>query len=258
MAGATTDRERLRRLAEELATAASAEPGNKPRRRLPVVNNADAAGLVAMLHAQLDTAIDHRSEAAAAAGIVIACKRGCTACCTVPVATTEAEAVAVAVWLAQPENAEARAQYLAAYPVWRASLGSLIEDVIAADGAPNESELYTTYGLRRAMCPFNHDGACTIYAVRPSMCRIAHAVDTSEHCGDPRNTIQTIKFPEVAETFASQRGVQTLLHAALRTKLALELLPKAVMRRLSRATAFPNQPCPCGSGQKFKSCCRSS
>jgi Fe-S-cluster containining protein len=106
------------------------------------------------------------------------------------------------------------------------------------------------------MCPFNHDGACTIYPVRPSVCRLAHAIGTNEHCGDARTTIQTIKFPEVSEACASQQGVQTLLHAALRTKPQLELLPKAVMRRLSRATAFPNQPCPCGSGQKFKSCCR--
>jgi len=236
--------------------AASAEPGVTTRRRLPVVNNADAAGLVAMLHAQIDTAIEHRSDAAAAAGIVIACKRGCNMCCLVPVVTTEAEAVAVAVWLAQPENADVRKQYLAAYPAWRATLGSLIEDVIAADGMPNEHELYVTYGLRRAMCPFNHDGACTIYPVRPSVCRIAHAVGTNEKCGDPRNTIQSITFPEVSETYVSQKSVQTLLHAALRSKPALELLPKAVMRRLSRATAFPNQPCPCGSGQKFKSCCR--
>ena len=33
---------------------------------------------------------------------------------------------------------------------------------------------------RRAMCAFNHEGACSIYPVRPAVCRKAHALDTSE------------------------------------------------------------------------------
>lgn len=32
------------------------------------------------------------------------------------------------------------------------------------------------------MCAFNRDGLCTIYAVRPLVCRNCHALDTNQRC----------------------------------------------------------------------------
>src|SRR5262245_53994084 len=109
--GATTDPDKLQKVAAQLAKALDPESNTKSRRQLPVVNAADAAGLVAMMHAQLDVAIDRRAEAAVEAGVTIACKRGCNACCVVPVVVDEAEAAAVAVWLEVPENGDVRAQF---------------------------------------------------------------------------------------------------------------------------------------------------
>ena len=32
------------------------------------------------------------------------------------------------------------------------------------------------------MCAFNHEGACSIYPVRPMLCREGHAVETNARC----------------------------------------------------------------------------
>ena len=79
--------ERLQRVAMELADAVS------ERKKLPVVQRADAAGLVGIMHAQLDAVIADRDREI---GARMACHKGCSACCVSPVLVTEGEAVAVA------------------------------------------------------------------------------------------------------------------------------------------------------------------
>jgi len=44
------------------------------------------------------------------------------------------------------------------------------------------------------------------------------------------------------------------LHEALRPGAGLDLLPAAVHRLLGGAAAGRNDPCPCGSGKKYKKC----
>src|SRR5262245_8155700 len=108
-----------------------------------------------MLNEQLDTAIEHREAAAAERNIVIACKRGCNACCTAPVLVGEHEVISVAEWLKQPENAAVLARYRAAYPGWRAALGPVVEQVVDAGTTP-EARVAEGAAFRshRAMCPF--------------------------------------------------------------------------------------------------------
>jgi Fe-S-cluster containining protein len=248
--------ERLAQVAHELAAAASAAPGPDGKRRLPVVQPRDAAGLVAMMHDQLDAAIEHREATAARQGWTIACTRGCTSCCATPVVVGEAEAAAVAEWLQQPEHAAARASFEAAYPRWRAQLGSLVEELVAR-GASEEARRTAgaAYHARRAMCPFNRGGDCTIYPVRPALCRKAHALWTPDRCAEAAGEIDYFADPEVEDTYAAQDGMRTVLHAALRGDRDRELLAKAVKRRLDGPSAGRNDPCVCGSGRKLKKCC---
>ena len=248
--------ERLAQVARELADAASAPPGPDGRRRLPVIQPRDAAGLVAVMHDQLDAAIDRREVAAAQQRMTIACKRGCNACCTTPVVVGEHEALAVAEWLRDPEHAPVRAAYEAAYPGWRAALGPLVEQIVEA-GASDQARAAAgaAFRARHAMCPFNHGGDCTIYPVRPALCRKAHALWTHQKCADDIGEIDYFAFAEVEDTYAAQDGMRGALHAALRPGHALELLAKAVKRRLDAPSAGRNDPCVCGSGLKFKKCC---
>lgn len=252
MAMTEGDRERLLQITQTLARAAS-ERGKK---RLPVVAAADAAGLVAMMHEQLDQAIAVREADIADAGIPLACGRGCNACCKLPVMIGDHEAVAVARHLGDPANAEVRDRFLEKYEGWRASLGALIEEVVDAPSQEQRIAACARYFSRHALCPFNHDGDCTVYEVRPALCRTTHAINTRDKCQDETaNAVETIAHPAVEQVYEGQEGMRTALHASLRPGRPHELLPKAVMRRLTRATAFANRPCPCGSGQKHKVCC---
>lgn len=251
-ASAPSDRDRLMRVAEALAEAAS-----KPlrKRRLPVISASDAAGLVAILHEQLDEAIGHRQADAERAGQVIACKRGCNACCTSPVIVGEHEALTVARWLALPDQASIRERFLACYPSWRAALGDLIEQVAQAPDEAARAERGIAYRQRWVMCPFNEQGDCTIYPVRPALCRKAHALDSDAACRQPDGELDTLAHPEVEATYEEQEGLRVVLHHSLRPGRTGEALPKAVRRRLAAASALPNQPCPCGSGEKHRRCC---
>ena len=96
------------------------------------------------------------------------------------------EALAVARWLRSAAGAEARAWFLDKYPSWRERAG---------DGIEREAELNADYTRRdeyerahkeqwqrRVMCAFNHEGACSIYPVRPMLCRDGHAVETNARC----------------------------------------------------------------------------
>jgi Fe-S-cluster containining protein len=248
--GAETDRDRLLQVAESVSQAAVRG------RRLPVVQAKDAAGLVAIMHEQLDDAIAHRNRDAAEAGIVIACERGCNSCCQLPVVVGDPEAIAVTRWLDQPEQAAVRERFLVAYPQWRQKLGAIIEAVVAAPTLEEKARACAEHFSRHAMCPFNADGDCTIYPVRPALCRTAHALNSNAKCIDESAAgVDTLSHDHTDSTYESQDAIRTVLHQALRPSRALEMLPKAVMRRMTAATAFPNQPCPCGSGQKQKRCC---
>jgi Fe-S-cluster containining protein len=226
--------EQLAEVARGLAMAAALPPGPDGRRHLPVVADEDAAGLVAMMYAQMDAAVAQRDRAAAAAQVTIACHRGCNACCRFPVIVGDHEAVAIAVWLARPAQAAVRAAFEAAYPAWRAALGSLVDEVIDATAdAEARAKIVRAYRERRAMCPFNdRDGACSIYPVRPALCRTANAVGAPEPCDDPDAEPEMFAHPAVYDTYEAHAPLRNLLHQALRPGHGFELLAEAVRRRL--------------------------
>lgn len=245
-----SDPERLQRVALALAQAVEArEHGQQVR--LPVIPRADAAGLINVLHAQLDEAIARRD---AQIGGRMACHEGCNACCTSPVLVSEGEAVAVAEWLGQPAHADARARFEGAYPRWRDQLGELIGQPETRD--PEQTRAWMTrVQQRQALCAFNHAGACAIYPVRPTLCRMTHALDTSAHCTSDTVPAQCYQHPETEAVHDRQRPLRFALHTALRPGSRLDLLCAAVSRLLGGGAAGRNAPCPCGSGKKHKKCC---
>lgn len=250
----TRDPQRLAEVAGELGAAIRAAEGGG-RVRLPVVPPADAAGLVLAMHGALDDAIDERAAAAAAGGHHIACSAGCSACCVSAVLVTEGEAVAVAEWLKQPEHAEVRAEFAKRFPAWRAGLGSAID---AIHGATTDDELRAAaiaVKTRNAMCAFNQGGLCSIYPARPARCRKAHALETSARCGaEGDGQVQYFEHARTELTFDDQERMRAVIHHALRPGAGLELLCAAVHRLLD-ARVGRNDPCPCGSGAKYKKCC---
>jgi Fe-S-cluster containining protein len=246
-----SDPERLQRVATELADAVSAREQGM-RVKLPVIQRADAAALTNMMHAQLDDAIARRD---AQIGERMACAKGCNRCCTSPVLITDGEAIAIVEWLRQPEHADVRARFEAAYPTWRDKLGELLAQTVEQRDPEETRAWCLLVQKRQAMCAFNHDGACSIYPVRPALCRKAHALDTNEYCNNDGAKVQYYQHPETENVYESHRPMRFALHSALRPSGHLDLLGFAVHRLLGGAAAGRNDPCPCGSGKKYKKCC---
>lgn len=179
----------LVKLTAELTSDVEYATGSKPfPRRITVDEAADLAGAV---QATVDQLAQQRADAAVQHNVTIACGRGCTGCCEEMVIVSQPEALAVARWLARPENAEARAAFLEAYPRWRERAGEAPARLAAltvhnADRAAY-AEAHVAYWRTRNLCAFNRGGDCTIYPVRPLVCRDAHAVESNERCfGDYR------------------------------------------------------------------------
>ncbi len=146
----------------------------------------------------------------------IACHVGCNACCNNFVRASLPEGLVVAEFLARPENAEARARFLAKLDGWRTAAGAdareLEELVNRNGGAPTEGpdwERYNQLGMdytrKRNTCPFNHEGRCEIYPVRPTICRAVHVVETHEYCTPDRGGLpKVVSHPTLVDTV---RGV---------------------------------------------------
>jgi Fe-S-cluster containining protein len=245
------DPERLQRVATELANAVNErEQGRQVR--LPVIQRADAAALTNLMHGQLDDAIARRDSEI---GSRMACSKGCNSCCVSPVLITEGEAIAIAEWLREPEHADVRARFEAAYPAWRDQLGDLLAQNADQRSAEETRAWCLLVQQRQAMCAFNYEGACSIYPVRPALCRKAHALDTNQYCNNDGGKVQYYQHPETENIYEEQRPMKFALHMALRPNGRLDLIGYAVHRLLGGTAAGRNDPCPCGSGKKYKKCC---
>lgn len=150
------------------------------------IDDDDAAEIAEATQRQLEPVLRMREDQARRKRLRIVCARGCNVCCEELVVVYLPEAMAVARWLQSAAGAEARAWFLEKYPSWRERAGDGIEREadLNADWTRREEyeRAHKEQWKRRVMCAFNHDGACSIYPVRPLLCREGHAVDTNARC----------------------------------------------------------------------------
>jgi hypothetical protein len=172
------------------------------------------------------------------------------------VLVTEGEAVAVAQWLKLPENAAVLEWFKTSYQTWKQALGGSIDKMHRARDDEERRAAAIELKLKNVMCAFNREGLCAIYPARPARCRKALALETNANCG-ATGTGEVKYFDHVRTemTFEEQEPMRGALHHSLRPGGNLELLCAAVSRLLATGAVGRNDPCPCGSGQKYKRCC---
>ena len=237
-----TETERLARLAAELLSNVGYAEGRRSFPRTVTVD--DAIRLMDEIYTEIDRACEERQALARARQRVIACTAGCNHCCELPVTVFRPEAELIAAWLRRDENAATRERFLAAVPAWRERAGDGFAPIVAAIAAGDkaaEEEAHLAQWQRRAMCAFNHEGLCTIYAVRPAVCRSAHALWSNEGCRADRYTGNRADLPS-AMTFvpvdglmAKSRLMTRALHHALGGRRGTPAaLCEAVFERLTQ------------------------
>ncbi len=141
----------------------------------------------------------------------IACGAGCNACCNNFVRCSLPEALLVADWLKQPENAVVLERFRNKMPAWRERAGEtahILEEILERSGGTQPEgaewerfkEIGTEYALRGNLCPFNEDGRCEVYPVRPTICRAVHVLETSHYCTPGRGQHpKVVSHPKMEE-----------------------------------------------------------
>jgi Fe-S-cluster containining protein len=202
---------------------------------------ADAVAIAEDVQAAVDQGTAVRAEIIAQKGDVIACHAGCSACCEQLVMIYAGEAELIAEWLRAPEQADIKRAFLDAYPQWWERLGDSIDNIIALTDARDSARQFAAlvaHWRRRVLCAFNRDGLCTIYPVRPVLCRSYHALDTSENCrpsDDTGSAATHMYFKPLEEFLDKTRSLSMAVHHALGgPKGRPEPLCKAVHDRLVR------------------------
>jgi len=280
-------RQRIERLMAEFAgspvkQAPAANPG-RASVRLPVIGRSDAGGIARALYREMDKVGELRDRFIEERQLDIACRRGCGDCCHTVVVTYEPEAIAIAQWLLRPGNRDAREHFLARFPAWNEAIGSKVEELEAlhvSGEVEKAEELHYEMQLEAVMCAFNRDGACSIYPVRPNTCRFVLALDSNEFCHphNPAGHGPTLMGFEPADRFMERAlAISRVAHRQIRD---LDTPPTAVCKAVHRLLQDPgllrdgadgpqgqdagvgsgkkpgrNEPCPCGSGKKYKRCC---
>jgi len=158
---------------EEVLDALQAH-ADDARVHLPVIQPGDAAAVTELFYAQIDRGTAARAAFVEKHGAKVACFEGCSDCCRQVPAIFAGEAVTIAEWLERPENDAVKERFLARFPDWHDKLKDLIEqwfEAVAAKDVERASEVHAAMYRRGTMCAFNKNGSCTIYEVRPSICR---------------------------------------------------------------------------------------
>lgn len=208
---------------QDLANELVSDPGYiSGRRRFPrTINLEDALAIVDAFHGAMDEAARFRAAQAEQRGRPVACHAGCAGCCEEPVMIFLPEALRIASFLLQPENAAIKQAFLDAYPRWKEKAGDgpqRLSDLFRAGDAKGHFHEFVAQWRKRNLCAFNSEGLCTIYSVRPLVCRNAHAVGTAEHCvGDDQSGGSAVRIadPRVDNFFEKGRKTLRALHHAL-------------------------------------------
>jgi Fe-S-cluster containining protein len=142
------------------------------------------------------------------------------------------EAARVSGWLALAENEAVRTAFLDAYPAWKEAIGQTADRLseLYASDPKNYVAHHVDAWRQGVLCPFNRDGDCTVYAVRPVVCRTGHALDTNEHCSGASETPATrATFVPLDDFVARTRRLLLATHnAAGGRRGRLQALPHAV------------------------------
>jgi Fe-S-cluster containining protein len=144
--------------------------------------------------------IDGVSAQVARLGRTVSCKAGCGACCRqmVPLSIFEAEALTGWIRTLPEERRQELAQRFH-QALLRLAAAGLIDRLVEEDWfAETESArlMALDYFHAGVPCPFLEDESCSIYPIRPLICREYLVTSPAEFCSAPSaNTVVPIRLP---------------------------------------------------------------
>jgi Fe-S-cluster containining protein len=175
--------------------------------------------LLPILHSLSESVIESVGSKLSQSGQPISCKAGCAACCRLMIPLNLFEAEALAAWIRS--EPEAKQQELALR--FESALTSLanagiLDRIVSEDWrvqSDSALKVVNDYFSAQVPCPFLEDESCSIYPIRPLICREYLVTSPPEQCSDLATPITRVKLPLVltrvldsisAELDANRRG----------------------------------------------------
>jgi Fe-S-cluster containining protein len=147
------------------------------------------ATAVIRFHARVDEVVDATLRGHA---VKIACRRGCSFCCSLQVQVAPHEAFTLAQWLTKNFDAERLA----------AATGRLRDNAAKTRAMGDEARKRSNL----ACAVLGDDGACTVYEARPAQCRRFNSTDLdvckASYANPADDTIESPNPPAVAHNAA--------------------------------------------------------
>jgi len=188
--------------------------GNRMKLKLSVpIGEMPPESVLPALYDLSNTIVDGVERKMDIIGQEISCKKGCGACCRqlVPISPAEVRLISTYVDnLPEPEQSQMRERFERAADRLRESdcLDRAVNyHHLSEDETMNMIKDYFALGIS---CPFLVEESCSIYPIRPLICREYLVISSPEHCASlDGEKIRRLQFPvSVAETFAMMDGVR--------------------------------------------------
>lgn len=200
------------------------------------VRRSDALRVVRDFQETADQACAAMPAVADGLGLKLACLDGCNYCCEQLVLISAPEADVIAEWLSAPGRESLIEQFHVRAKAWLQTCGDDAKEALTAQGQANFPAAAARVARHQMLCPLHDGDGCTVYGVRPFICRQVWVAGTNEHCrvdGDPHD-VQLISSEEHEKFFrAAGRACRGLQYAS-GEGLLFQPLPTAISAALAR------------------------
>ena len=136
-----------------------------------------------------DSLIEGVGRQLAEAGKPVSCKAGCAHCCRQLVALNLFEAEALTAWIRSlPESRQQQLAERFHQALLKTSASGLLERMVNENWiaeSKTAENLALDYLYQRISCPFLEEEKCSIYPMRPFLCREYMVTSAPDHCIDP-------------------------------------------------------------------------
>ncbi len=193
--------------------------------------------LLPLFHGVADAVVDGAAALAAASGRPVTCGMGCAACCrqAVPVSPSEARALAALV-AALP--VERRTVVEARFAAARRDSATVLAATLAADPQADSQAYGLAWHARGVACPFLEDEHCSIYDVRPLICREHLVTSPPVECATPGSG----RVEGLAGTTPMSRAFRAV--DTVQAQTGVMLLSDALVWSAAHPPAAPHHPAP--------------
>ena len=154
--------------------------------------------LLPLAQSLADAVVDVAVREARAQGHEVTCKKGCAACCRQLVMLSEMEAHAIARLvndLPEPRRSQVRSRFSEARH--RLAEAGLSEPLRQREqwSEPERRAICSKYFSLQIPCPFLEEECCSIYPMRPLVCREYLVTSPAEMCALPTAVEQRVRIP---------------------------------------------------------------